>query len=176
MGTVYTMKVVLIKGKRSQDRLRGDEGAVRREAQGYGFSPSDYTHAEQISTLNNMYLGNAVAHEKCMRSILQRKINGYKAQDRRKQVLDVSLVVGCEDTLELLVVSKLRCHYCACEMMFLYDKVGEKKQWTLDRVDNHLGHSRENVVVACLGCNLQRRDTNKERFEFGKNLRVVRTD
>ena len=175
MTTVCIMKTVMIKGKHNQDKLRGGEDAVRKEAQGYGFSPSDYTHRDQVSMLNSMYLGDSVAREKCMLAILQKKINGYKAQDRRKQIFDAPLI-ECGEALELLVISKLRCHYCACEVMFLYERVGERKQWTLDRMDNRLGHSKGNVVVACLGCNLQRRDMSKDKFEFSKNLRVVRTD
>ena len=28
-------------------------------------------------------------------------------------------------------------------------------QWTLDRIDNNIGHSKENVVICCLKCNLK---------------------
>ena len=44
------------------------------------------------------------------------------------------------------------------------------RQWTLDRKDNTLGHSVENTVVSCLGCNLRRRSRDHESFLKGSRL------
>ena len=52
----------------------------------------------------------------------------------------------------------------------LYEYAYDPKQWTLDRVDNGLGHNTENVVIACLECNLKRRITNKNKFQLGKKI------
>jgi hypothetical protein len=49
-----------------------------------------------------------------------------------------------------------------------------RRQWTLDRVDNEEGHTDNNVVLACLACNLQRRTMDAERFKYGKQLRIVK--
>ena len=32
------------------------------------------------------------------------------------------------------------------------------QMWTLDRIDNNIGHNRDNVVISCLACNLQKRE------------------
>ena len=50
----------------------------------------------------------------------------------------------------------------------------ELKQWTLDRIDNDKGHNMENVVIACLDCNIRRRRKNKDDFMFSKNMEIVR--
>ncbi len=53
-------------------------------------------------------------------------------------------------------------------------KFAKKKQWTLDRINNDIGHNNGNLVVACLECNLKRRRTNKDAFMFTKNMVIVR--
>ena len=59
-------------------------------------------------------------------------------------------------------------------MLIFYNKVRDMEQWTLDRIDNDLNHSCENVVICCLRCNLQRRCQNKDKFLFTKQLRIVK--
>jgi hypothetical protein len=48
------------------------------------------------------------------------------------------------------------------------------KQWTLDRIDNDIGHNKNNLVIACLECNLKRKRTNKDKFMFTKNMKIIR--
>ncbi len=50
----------------------------------------------------------------------------------------------------------------------------EKKQWTLDRINNNEGHNHDNVVISCLDCNIKRGDMDSERFKKGKEIRIVR--
>ena len=69
---------------------------------------------------------------------------------------------------------KLICYYCNQSTLLLYENVREKKQWTLDRIDNDIGHNENNVVIACLECNLRRRRTNTSAFLFTKQLTIVR--
>ena len=72
------------------------------------------------------------------------------------------------------MVSKLRCFYCSKEVKVVYGYVRDDFQWTLDRIDNGIGHSSENTVISCLKCNLQRRVTDCKKFEFTKKLRIKR--
>ena len=69
---------------------------------------------------------------------------------------------------------ELSCHYCKEDVAVVYDVVREMKQWTLDRIDNDLGHTCANVVVSCLECNLKRRRTSQNAFLFTKNLTIVK--
>ena len=47
-------------------------------------------------------------------------------------------------------------------------------QWTLDRIDNNLGHNVGNLVISCLNCNLKRRRINKNSFMMTKNMTITR--
>ena len=170
------MKTVVIKGKHNEDKINNIDNPIRNEAAKYKFDIDNYDHKKQIDVLNNLYLGNKIDYEKDMLSILSRKLSSYKAQDKQKNIWDQSFFITKEEALESLVASKLQCHYCKCNLLFLYNTVGEKKQWTLDRINNELGHFRSNVVIACLDCNLQRKDMNKDKFKFTKNLKIVRSE
>jgi len=71
---------------------------------------------------------------------------------------------------------KLCCHYCKDDMLILYENVREMKQWSLDRINNFLGHNVDNVVISCLKCNLNRRNLNSDKFLFTKQMTIVRKD
>ncbi len=54
--------------------------------------------------------------------------------------------------------------------------VREMKQWSLDRINNDLGHSCENVFISCLECNLKKRTKNSDSFLFTKQLKINKMD
>ena len=66
------------------------------------------------------------------------------------------------------------CFYCKCETYILYEIVREHNQWTIDRIDNSLGHNNDNFVISCLGCNIKRRKTNSDKFLFTKQLNLIK--
>ena len=53
-------------------------------------------------------------------------------------------------------------------MNFLYKISRDPLQWTLDRIDNSIGHTNDNVIICCLKCNLERRCKNSNAFLFTK--------
>ena len=64
----------------------------------------------------------------------------------------------------------MTCHYCNENVFIYYEKYRDNKQWTLERKDNNLPHFKNNCVIACLECNLQRRNKNMDNFKFTKKL------
>ena len=56
------------------------------------------------------------------------------------------------------------------ERIFIFEKIRENKQWTLDRLNNYDEHTNQNTIISCLKCNLQRRRKNSEKFKFTKQL------
>lgn len=107
---------------------------------------------------------------------LERKIASYKQQDIEKKILDVANLVSLSNVITHLLQSEMKCFYCQEEMYLLYEIVRESRQWTLDRVDNDKGHNNDNVIIACLECNLKRRRRSKEAFFFTKNLVIQKMD
>ena len=99
------------------------------------------------------------------------KRSGYVQQDRHKK-MDGSLVLSVQDIASKLVNSNLLCHYCSETSTVFYENVRDPKQWTLDRLDNSIGHIKENVVICCLSCNLRRKTMNEERYLFTKQLNI----
>lgn len=128
-----------------------------------------YQRTKEIMHLNMLYLGtpNPVIDKE-----LKKKLSSYKQQDRVKQKHDADKFISMTSLVQKLVESQLKCHYCQDMVHITGDKKREKKQWTLDRIDNNLGHYEDNVVIACLDCNLKRRCIDKDKFMFTKRLKV----
>ena len=132
-----------------------------------------YTREQEIEHINQLYLGTP---NHVISSLIKKKLSSYRQQDRTKKRHDPKRLITLDETVELLVASQLKCHYCRKEVLITGDKRREKYQWTLDRIDNNLGHFGDNVVIACLDCNLKRRCIDKEKFLFTKRLRVKKGD
>lgn len=107
---------------------------------------------------------------------INKKILSYKKQDITKKRYNEALFITFDETIDLLCESNLLCYYCRNQMYIFYDNVREKRQWTLDRVDNDICHSKDNLVVSCLSCNLQKRRRESEAFKFMKQLKIKKND
>jgi RNase P subunit RPR2 len=107
---------------------------------------------------------------------IHQKINGYHNQDVEKGLLDPTEFIDMPTVMQLLKESNMSCMYCKEGVQVLYQLVREPKQWSLDRIDNAFGHNKNNVVIACLKCNLKRRCIYHEKFVFTKNLNIVKQD
>ena len=126
-----------------------------------------------ISIVNQLFLEQSFNGDNTTKNELHKKINSYKQQDIKKDK-NLDGLISYEELLEKLVVSKLKCYYCRKDVLLLYENNREQKQWTLDRLDNSLGHTKDNVVVCCLKCNLERRCLNDEKFLFTKQMRIIK--
>ena len=123
-----------------------------------------YNKSEIVDTNANNFIINHI----------KTKISSYKQQDILKNIFLEPEFVTFEYVVNLLNACDLKCHYCSCETYLLYEFVREMKQWSLDRIDNDIGHNKNNLVMACLECNLKRRRTNKDAFFMTKNLTITR--
>ena len=123
-------------------------------------------------------LKNGTIQNKTMCSVISKqirqKISGYRNQDVLKKKLEKEKLITFEETIQLLDDSDLSCYYCKENVYVLYENVRESKQWSLDRLDNDLGHNSGNLVISCLTCNLRRKTMYHERFAFTKQLNIVK--
>jgi hypothetical protein len=109
-------------------------------------------------------------------SELKKKYNAYKNQDKQKHKFDDDKHITYNQMVQKLYESKLKCYYCNCDLFILFNKKRENSQWTLERLDNNLGHYESNTCIACLKCNLHRRTDSHEYFKQGKQLILIKLD
>ena len=130
---------------------------------------------EIINNLNNLNIEDKNASKLIIKQI-EKKINSYKQQDIDKKVLNNEKFINLKCIIDKLIDTDLKCYYCKCEMFILYENVRESKQWTVDRINNDIGHNNDNFVLACLDCNLKRRCRSADKFLFTKQLNIIRQD
>lgn len=168
------MKSIDITGKRNIDKINKTENPIRQDSIKMDIDDIYYTHSKQIEVINKLYLEEEQEVSQMFKREIQKKIMGYRNQDFKKKIIDLNRLISLEQTIDLLMRSKLKCFYCndLCELV--YKTIFSKKQWTLDRLNNNNGHNYDNVVISCLECNVKRGNMDSERFKRGKNIKIVR--
>ena len=166
-------KKILITGKRNIDSF-SNKDKKRLESEKWKNKELLLDNKKQINILNQLYLKEKYEGIKNVKKSIEKKIKGYENQDIKKDKLNKKKLIKYDDLLEILVISKLKCYYCKCYCLLMYDNVREKKQWTLDRLDNEEGHNRDNVVVSCLECNLKKGTIDDKKFKFAKQMRIIK--
>jgi hypothetical protein len=106
-----------------------------------------------------------------MANPIVKKLGGYKQQDKKNEIFSDCHFITAEQVTELLDTCKYTCYYCTQPVKMEYTK-REGSQWTLDRIDNLMGHNHGNVLISCLQCNLQRRNRSVKKFVSTKQLIV----
>jgi len=150
------------------------EKKMRVETKTWGLNEEELSHATQFNILSNLH-NEKTKYTTLFKSHIKTKICSYRQQDILKKKLNENNFVTFETVIQLLMDSQLKCHYCSQEIFILYEQVRESKQWSLDRINNDIGHNKGNLVIACLECNLKRRRTNKDAFMFTKNMIIIKT-
>jgi len=105
----------------------------------------------------------------CLRD-LRKKHSSYKSQDKQHHKFDEAQHVTLSQLVDKLVECKLLCYYCQKPVSLVYNQRKDPRQWTLERLNNNLGHYTENTCIACLQCNLGRRTDNHEYYKKGKTM------
>jgi RNase P subunit RPR2 len=180
--TESSKHVVCIEGKRNVDKLsdkllNNNDKVKPKRARTMKWTIDDafFAHDKQLEVLRRLIADDTSLEErKFFKKEIKVKLDGYARQDVANGIHDLSAIISLDATIELLLINKLKCTYCreCCEL--IYRDVMAPRQWTLDRLDNDQGHTGNNVALACLACNLQRRTMDAERFKFGKQLRIVK--
>ena len=135
--------------------------------------PEDYfSHETQLNLLKSEQrekYTNTNIHEP-----IQLKIAGYKQQDKKKGVWKEEDFISLEYVIEQLISCEIKCFYCKEPIYYLYKNTRYPKQWTIDRINNDIGHNVGNIVISCLECNLSRRRKDKDAYLFTKQLNIVK--
>ena len=178
------MKTICITGKHNIDemsRLNAEDsvGGIVDERVGkrihlIDISDDELTLDKQRIMISQIQLDENFSLKIILLREINNKLNGYKIQDIKRTLYDKNEFIKFADIIDLIVSSDLICCYCKKEIFLLYKNVRDKFQWTLDRIDNSIGHIKPNVVVSCLNCNLSRGVINHKKFVFTKDLNIVK--
>lgn len=164
-------KVISLITKEKEEKIKKQRQVI--ETENWTIEDEDFIPENQVIILQNNE--NNKTYNKMIQQI-NRKISGYKSQDKEKNLYDANNFIILDKILELLKESECKCFYCNNLVYILYKHVREPKQWTLERIDNKYGHNNENVKIACLDCNIKRRTMYHERFSFTKQLKIIKKD
>ena len=149
----------------------------RVESEKWSFSESYYEYNSQLKLIKDLS-GNELFDEmsKIVVHEINKKISGYKQQDKLKKLFDEDKFLTFENIIQKLLECQHKCYYCKAELKVLYDISRQMTQWSVDRIDNDKGHNNDNFYIACLECNLKRRRRSDDKFLFTKQMKLVKVD
>jgi len=147
----------------------------RLASQQWTFSLEQCTHSVQLQLVHD--LSSETIESPISKTIAQeirKKIQGYKQQDKHKHIYDEEQFITYAYILDKMKECQLHCRYCNQPIYLLYDISRENTQWTVDRIENHLGHNRSNICLSCLECNLKKRRRSDEKFYLAKRMVLIK--
>jgi len=153
---------------------------VKKKEKRNNIMPDLNTYTQQ-RILNQLFINNNCIDDNqdenaiLISNEIKKKIYSYRSQDQ-KMKRNINNIINYDECVEKLIISKLKCYYCKCELYILFNKHLDHRQWTLDRIDNDISHTNNNCIISCLGCNLQRRRQSIKNFEFTKSLKIIKKD
>ena len=107
-------------------------------------------------------------------SLIERKLAGYRSQDKRRRPSQEISLITSQDVCKLLLMNKCLCYYCGKQLTTGKCLYRDPRQWTLDRIDNAVNHRLDNCVVACLECNLARRCRDAATYKQWRSVKITK--
>lgn len=182
MDTISDSKKIDITGTNNKYQMKKMNNNYEKEvkkriaSENWQISSEHYDYANQFKMINDISNGSETDITKIAINEINKKISGYKQQDKLKKLFDESNFLTFDSVISKMIECELKCRYCLKEMNVLYDISREMTQWSVDRIDNNLGHNIGNFHLACLDCNLKRRRRTDENFLFTKQLNIIKQD
>ena len=109
---------------------------------------------------------------KNVKAIIRNKCKGSNHADRlvsQQTGISRGKTLGLQDALRLLCLHDFKCFHCDCDLT-LNDKETRLRQFTFDRINSDMIHSRNNLVCSCLSCNTSRKfERNPELSKLAVN-------
>jgi len=175
-STIRTFENVL---KTPEKKVKTERVKQKRVITGetkWNFKEEELTYENQWLLINQIHEKNIINREHCalIMGQIRGKISGYRNQDVLKKLFNEDVFVDEDYVIDCMIDARNYCYYCKNAVDLLYEYVRATKQWTLDRLDNSIGHNKGNCVIACLGCNLRRKTMHHERYVFTKQLGEIR--
>jgi hypothetical protein len=81
---------------------------------------------------------------------IQKKLKAHTEYDTKKGYKND---ITTDDIQELFVKQNSECCKCGCFMKTHGYSKGDKRQFSIDRIDSKKGHTKDNIQLFCWGCN-----------------------
>lgn len=147
-----------------QISAQSDDCALHYEMNTLNFIRGLYLNIDDFSQLHK---GNMMSQAI---SFINTKLRSYKTQDEKKDRR--CSMISLPNVIEKMLVCSMKCYYCKENVRLYYENVRDPTQWTLERIDNDIGHTNMNCEIACFRCNIQRRTSNCIAFKFTKQMQI----
>jgi hypothetical protein len=178
------VKAISISGKHNKYQMKKITSDVERKNVSRKLEVEEqfYTHRIQVDLIRCMSRPEEDMPLQYVEAVpvfarhIKGKLSGYLAQDRVQDRLDVGEHIAYADAVQKIVDCGQTCYYCREDVLLLYTIARESTQWTLDRIDNAVRHSTDNVVVACLACNLAKGTRGKDAYRATKQMVLHKRD
>lgn len=181
------LKQIFISGSKNKQDIKkattnyqkDKEIKMRVASENWRFSQEYFIYENQFKLINEIAENNYKAISEVAQIVskqINNKISGYKQQDTLKKRYNREKFLTFEHIINTMLECELKCRYCKLEINVLYDISREMKQWSVDRINNDLGHNNDNYHLACLECNLKRRRKPDDKFLFTKQLNLIKQD
>ena len=167
------MKKIVITGKSNIEAVKGVKNKERVSMKDIS-GELVFSIPEQINCIMKLYGDCDFQYKELYISELKRKLSGYKQQDIKKKKYDKELFITYDDLIEKMIVSKHKCFYCRKLCKVLFKELRDPEQWTLERKDNSIGHTTDNVEICCYKCNIKRGTKNSDAFKFAKQMKIIK--
>jgi 5-methylcytosine-specific restriction endonuclease McrA len=169
------MKKIQIEGNGNIKKLLPEQyDNTRKEIKNLNIPESLFEYRKQVEMINTLYLNTPLTEDKILKRFINHKLSSYKQQDIKNEIYGPNYFISFDETVQKLVESKLKCFYCNKDLYLIYKEIKDKDQWTLDRINNDMGHNTDNVIICCLDCNLQRKTRSSNKFLFTKKLNIIK--
>ncbi len=178
------VKAICIVGKHSKYQMNKIVSDVERKSESRKLELEEqfYSHRIQLDLIRSMVCVEDELPLQYVSAVpvfvrhIKEKLSGYLSQDRLQGRVNDGVHISYMSALQKIVDCDQKCYYCCEDVLLLYTVVRESMQWTLDRIDNDVRHTADNVVVSCLDCNLSKRRRGKEAFRATKQMVLRKCD
>ena len=150
--------------------------------------PSTYRKTATVSSSKDLQSKDLQSKDLQSKDLQSKELQCHTAREPKRRIIattekwhqytNASGSLDLESVLQhKFVVSQIRKklggYYCKQVTRLMYENVLDPQQWTLDRIDNTMGHNRTNVIIACLTCNLRRRCAHTSKYVMTKQLQCI---
>ena len=164
------VKAICIVGKHSKYQMNKIVSDVERKSESRKLELEEqfYSHRIQLDLIRSMVCVEDELPLQYVSAVpvfvrhIKEKLSGYLSQDRLQGRVNDGVHISYMSALQKIVDCDQKCYYCCEDVLLLYTVVRESMQWTLDRIDNDVRHTADNVVVSCRDCNLSKRRSQKQ--------------